>query len=291
MASIRPIKRPLGAPVNAGLGAQTVVHSKSAAKVRESVPGASSSLFVNSVEKAMRVLSAFSEKQVTLTLSQIANLSDLDLSAAQRFTYTLTALGYLEKDGAMRCYRLSPKLLDFGYSYMASSELLSRAAPYLRQLSRETEETTNITVLDHTDIVFTLRFVSRHVLNPHVITGSRLPAYCTAPGLAIMSRLPADQVDSLLEQSSLVAHTSHTVADPEKIRARLEKFRERGYSHTESEYYLGDIATAAAILDARGHPVAAVNVAVSRTRWHGAKDEKRIANLVIAAAEAISGHR
>ena len=88
-----------------------------------------------------------------------------------------------------------------------------------------------------------------------------------------------------------MAHTSHTVADPEKIRARLEKFRERGYSHTESEYYLGDISTAAAILDARGHPVAAVNVAVSRTRWHGAKDEKRIANLVIAAAEAISGHR
>lgn len=265
-----------------------ILRSQSAAKADIEPPGATSTLFVNSVEKAMRVLTAFDDKHSRLSLSQIASLTDLDLSAAQRFTFTLTALRYLVKDPFTKTYSLSTRLLDFAFHYLASNELVSRAAPYLRQLSQETEETANITVLDGTDIVFTLRIVSPHVLNPNVITGSRLPAYCTAPGLAILSRLPEEEVLQILDSSDLIEHTPQTVADREGIMERLEAFRNRGYSHTKGEYYIGDISTAAPIVDASGYPVAAVNVAVSRTRWRGAKDEQRISNLVIAAAGAIS---
>jgi IclR family pca regulon transcriptional regulator len=265
------------------------IPSRSAARPDTDLPGSSSTLFVNSVEKAMRVLTAFDDKHTRLSLSQIASLTDLDLSAAQRFTYTLTTLRYLVKDPFTKTYSLSPRLLDFAFHYLASNEVVRRAAPYVRQLSQETEETANITVLDGTDIVFTLRIVSQHVLNPQVITGSRLPAYCTAPGLAILSRLPGEQVRDILDNSNLVEHTPHTVADRAGIQKRLDAFRKQGYAHTRGEYYIGDISTAAAIVDARGYPIAAVNVAVSRTRWRGAKDEQRVSNLVIAAAGAISG--
>jgi DNA-binding IclR family transcriptional regulator len=251
--------------------------------------GSKSSLFVNSVEKAMRVLAVFDSKRPHLSLSQIASRANLDLSAAQRFTFTLSNLGYLVKDSFTKTYSLSPRMLDFSYYYLVSSELVSRAAPYLRQLSQETEETTNITVLEGTDIIFTLRMVSRHVLNPQVITGTRLPAYCTAPGLAIMAALPEEQAHDILARSELVSYTPNTVAEPEKILQRLRAIREKGYSHTEGEYYLGDISTAAAILDAHGHPIGAVNVAVARSRWHGGADEERISNLVITAAAAITG--
>jgi DNA-binding IclR family transcriptional regulator len=237
----------------------------------------------------MRVLTAFDDRHSRLSLSQIASRTDLDLSAAQRFTFTLTTLRYLEKDPFTKTYSLSPRLLDFAFHYLASNDLLNRATPYLRQLSQETEETCNITVLDGTDIVFALRMVSPHVLTPHVITGSRLPAYCTAPGLAILSRLPEAEVEDILDNSDLVAHTPQTVADRRGIVKRLALFRKQGYSHTEGEYYIGDISTAAAIVDAHGYPIGAVNVAVSRTRWRGAQDERRIADLVIAAAAAISG--
>src|SRR5687768_15927652 len=54
------------------------------------VPASDSPLFVNAVEKAMRVLMAFDGSQRHLSLSQIAALTHLDLSAAQRFTFTLS---------------------------------------------------------------------------------------------------------------------------------------------------------------------------------------------------------
>ncbi len=250
-----------------------------------------SPLYVNSVEKGMRVLMAFDGQQRQLSLSQIAALTGFDLSAAQRFTYTLTVLGYLNKDEESRKYELSPKLLDFAYHYLSSSELVTRATPYLQQLSQETEETTNLTILDGTDVVFVQRIVSRHVLNPTVVTGTRIPAYCTASGLALLSTMSDEEVDVILGASELRQHTPFTVVDPKKIKLRLATFREQGYAHIKEEYFLGDVSTAAAVKDARGRGIGAVNVAVTKARWGADSDESRYANLVMSAARAISVQR
>lgn len=268
------------------------VPSQSAAKTaQDAALPERSSLFVNSVEKAMRVLTAFDGARRHLTLSQIATQTGMDMSTAQRFTYTLASLGYLQKDEPSKTYSLGVKLFDFTYNYVASSDLIYRATPYLQQLSRETEETTNITVLDGPDIVFVLRIVSRHVLNPNVIVGTRLPAYCTSAGLAMMAHMPAERVDGLLNATQLIAHTPNTVADRPAIHARLAQIRNAGYAMTSEEYYLGDISVAAAIVDPDGQPLGSINVAVAKPRWRGTEDEKRVSELVITAAGAISGRR
>lgn len=265
--------------------------SASTRSKRLQLPTSESTLFVNSVEKAMRVLMTFDSSRPRLTLSQIAKATGFDLSAAQRFVFTLVTLGYLCRNDQTKTYELSARLLDFGYHYLASNELVQRATPYLQHLSKETEETTNITVLDGTDIVFVQRMVSRHVLTPGVIVGSRLPAYCVAPGLAILSTLPTEEAKAILLRSDLVQHTAHTVTAPKAILARLAEIRRKGYAHTENEYYLGDISTAVAIIGREGRPIGAINVAVAQQRWSHDADEARISSLLIAAAHAISAQR
>ncbi|PTB17939.1 IclR family transcriptional regulator [Trinickia symbiotica] len=251
----------------------------------------SSPLFVQSVEKAMSVLTAFDGSKRQLSLSEIAALTGFDMSATQRFTYTLAVLGYLRKDPDSRKYELSPKLLDFTYHYLTSNELVSRATPYLQQLGAETEEATNLTVLDDTDIVFVLRIVSRNVFNAHVITGSRLPAYCTAPGLAMLATFSDGEIEDILSRSRLIAYTSSTVYEPQRIKKRIVQIRKQGYAHAEDEYFISDISTAAAIVNAHGRAIGAVNIAVARPRWDATRDEKRFADLVISTASAISSRR
>lgn len=246
-----------------------------------------SSLFVNSVEKAMTVLKAFDASRPTLTLSQIAALAGMDLSSAQRFTYTLTELGYLDKDEESKTYSLSPQVFELTYHYLSSNELVNRAAPYVQQLSVQTGETANITVLHRSDVVFVYRIASQHVFNANIMVGARMPAFCSAPGLAMMAYLPQQESDAILAASDLVKHTPHTTTDPKAIRQRLEAIRHDGYSHTEEEFFLGDISTAAAVRDARGRVIAGVNVAIAKHRWNPA-DERKIADLVISAAAAIS---
>jgi IclR family pca regulon transcriptional regulator len=266
------------------------IRSTSAEKVL-AVQGKDSSLFVNSVDKAMRVLLAFDGTQPHLSLSQIADRTDLDLSSSQRFIHTLTTLGYLIKDPSTKKYELSPKLLDFSYRYLVSSEMVLRATPYIQQLSEETEEATNLTVLDNTDIVYAMRIASRHMLAANVMVGTRIPAYCSAPGLAMLSRMPASQSTSVLLRSNLVPHTVHTVSDLGQIEKRLIDIAKSGFVRTEGEFYLGDISTAAAIVNGAGLPIGAVNVSVSKSRWNRRRDEKRLADLVMSAASAISGQR
>ncbi|MBG7622121.1 helix-turn-helix domain-containing protein [Herbaspirillum sp. AP02] len=262
---------------------------KDTARTGNELTGADSPLYVNSVEKAMKVLMAFDGQQRQLSLTQIAALTGFDLSTTQRFTYTLMTLGYLSKDEAVRKYELAPQVLNFAYHYLSSSDLVLRATPYLQQLSRETEETTNLTILDGSEIVFVQRIVSSNVLNPTVVTGTRLPAFCTASGLAMMAALDPHEVDDILARSDLRMYTPYTVADKDAIKQRLIRFREQGYAHSREEYFLGDISTAAVVMDnRRGRPVGAVNLAIVTARWGGDADERRHADLVMSAARAIA---
>ncbi|WP_255429263.1 IclR family transcriptional regulator [Ramlibacter albus] len=254
-------------------------------------PPEESPLYVQSVEKAMKVLTAFDGSKRHLSLSEIAAITELDNSAAQRFTHTLSALGYLVKDPETRKYELSVRLLDFTYHYLASSELVQRTGPVLQKLARDTEEVCNLTVPDGADIVFVLRYVSRNVMNPNVIVGTRLPSYCTAPGLAILSTWSDEEVDAVLAASRLVKHTPNTITDPRRIKSRLAKIRAAGYAHTQDELYADDISTAAPILDAHGRAIGALNIAVSRARWDEAKDEQRYATVLREAAATVSAPR
>lgn len=248
-----------------------------------------SSLYVNSVDKAFRILSVFQVSRRRLSLSQIATLAELDLSSAQRFTFTLQHLDLLRKDAVTKLYELSPRMLDFAHRYIASNDFVNRATPYAQQLALETEETVNVTTLDGTEVVFLQRFVSRHVLTPEVIVGSRLPAYCTSSGLAMLSALPDEQAREILQASTLERHTQYTVTSLPEIMKRLKAIREVGYAHTENEMFLGDIATAVPIVGPDGQLAGAINVAVAGQRWKGGEDEARFSSLLLSTGRAISG--
>lgn len=50
----------------------------------------------------------------------------------------------LERDTSTRKYRLGPRVLDLGFSVLASLELREIAGPYLRRLTDTTGHTSNL---------------------------------------------------------------------------------------------------------------------------------------------------
>lgn len=247
-----------------------------------------SPLMVNSVEKAFRVLAAFDGSRPSLSLSEIAAATGLDMSAAQRFAYTLTQLGILRKSPHTRRLELTVKALDLGYHYTRSSFLVKQGMPYLMHLSKTTEETVNLTVLDDVEIVFVARFMSRHVLNNDVIIGTRLPAYCTGPGTAILSRMPKNAVHSILDRSDLRPYTPSTVWGRAELLRRIGEARQSGFAMIFEEYFYGDLSIAAPVLDPNGSPIGAINLAVSRSRYSPEQAVKKFSAIVMSAAQSIS---
>lgn len=263
--------------------AQTKDRTNRARSSRQSDP-----LMVASVEKAFRVLNVFGPGRQELSLSQIADLSGLDVSGAQRFTHTLLAIGYLGKNPETRRLSLTPKALDLASNFLGGHRLVISAMPYLMHLSKETEETVNLTLLDNTEIIFVARFMSRHMLNTDVVIGTRMPAYCTAPGIAILSRLPEDEAIAIIDRSKLLAYTEHTTFARAELIEKIRLSARQGYATQFEEFYLGDASIAAAIVDGNGRPEGAVNIAVSRSRYTPEEMTERFSALVVAAARTMS---
>jgi IclR family pca regulon transcriptional regulator len=275
-------------------GSRKAVRAKSPDKARaeqrveKSAEPARSSLFVGSTEKAFQVLHAFDGPRRFMTLADIARAANLDRSATQRLVYTLETLGYLGRIEGTRNYSLTSKVLQFSHSYLKANELIDKASPYLLDMSRNLGETCNLHELDGHEVVFVARFPGRHLIHIDFVIGSRLPAYFTASGIAILSALPEEIRHDLLKRTQLKPLTPYTITDPDELLEQVRVAATRGYSIQVNQSVMGDISVAAPIIDEHGRAVAAVNISVPTTRWTKERAEAELVQHVHVAATSIS---
>lgn len=223
-------------------------------------------LFIGSVAKSFQILELLSTSGRGLTLMELAERSGLGKSAAQRATHTLRALGYLSQHPESRAYSLSYRMLELTHTVLAEDRVRMASLPHLEALSQACGETVNLTRLAGTDVVFIARFPSRHSVSVDLHIGSRLPAYCTAPGRAILSRLPDDEAKRLIAASDRKALTPNTVTDPRRLWSLLLEARKRGFALNNQESQIGDVSIGAPLLDRGGRVVGAINIAAPSPR-------------------------
>ncbi len=236
----------------------------------------------------MAVLNAFAEAKRPLTMAELDRLTGCGRSAIQRIVYTLKSLGYLNQLTQSKQYVLSTRMFEFAHVYSHPGSLFRLAEPILEELNLTSGETVNLTVLDGQEVVYVLRYVTHHVVSVNLQIGSRLPAYCTAPGRAMLAHLPKSEVQMIFDQSILTQRTPHTIIDPAALLAKLEETIENGYAVNDQEAFVGDISVAAPVLSDTGRPVAAVNIAVPYPRWTAEDANEKLAPLILAAASQLS---
>ena len=215
---------------------------------------------VLSLAKGFRILEVFDTDEPELTLSEVAARADLDTGTAFRLIKTLVMLGYLQQgDGAKR-YRLGLKIINLGFTALARRDLHSLARPVLRSMVGPTIEAASIGVLDGPDVIYIDRVqAGLSSLGVNRGIGSRVPAYCSAVGHAILAYLPVEQRLQILNQRERIKLTPYTPVSIAEIESRLAQVRELGYALSEQSLVLGVRALAAPILDREGHPLATLS--------------------------------
>ncbi len=244
--------------------------------------------FVGSIEKAFRVLSAFGAVDRPLGLSELARTSGVERSGTQRILFTLRHLGYVRQDPQTRLYSLGALVLDLGQAYLRANRVRERAQPILEATNQACEETVNLTVLEDTEVVYVLRYPSRHVVSVDLSVGSRLPAFCTAPGRAILAFLSSQAWGDILDRSCLEPRTPFTQTGRGEIESVLRQVKQAGYCVANQEAFVGDISIAAPVFDAAGQVIAAVNIAVPYPRWSLAGVKRELTPVVVECARAVS---
>lgn len=204
--------------------------------------------FVQSLEKGLAVLRAFAKKGPYLTLSEIAQVTDMVPPTATRFIRTLEDLGYLVRDPNTKSYSLSPKILSIGFSFIENLDIRHRVSSHLLEITKQLNVDTACAILDHTEVVYIERFRSNSVVGLHLTVGSRLPAYSSAMGRAILAFMDPQEAAQVIDASDMQPHTPHTITDKDRLLERLALIRERGFAINKQELVMGMAAIAAPVM-------------------------------------------
>lgn len=247
-------------------------------------------LFVQSLQKGLALLEAFSRQPGELSLNELAALSGIDRSSAQRMAHTLLKLGYLERGMNGRGYTPGRRILDRGFDFLRSRPLVERASPVINELQRNTGERVDLSLFDGTTIVYALRRQSKRETFFATLVGRRLPSSNTSGGRACMAQLPREEAAQLLARSEIRPVTPKTILDPDVIMARIDLARREGFSVAQEEMLIGEVVVGAAIVDHAGRPVGAVHISGSLSEWPVPRFTTRFAPLAVEAARALGGY-
>lgn len=214
--------------------------------------------FLQSLDKGLRVIRAFSSEHPAMTLSDVARATGLTRATARRILHTLVALGYAQPTG--RLTSLTPKVLDLGYSYLSSLDLMDLAQPEVEALVERTGESSSAAVLDDLEIVYVLRVPTRRIMAISLGLGTRLPATSTSMGRMLLSTLEPDELTDVLARSPLESLTERTITDRSRLREELDRVREQGWALVDQELEMGVRSVAVALHDSSAKAIAALNV-------------------------------
>jgi IclR family pca regulon transcriptional regulator len=248
----------------------------------------SSRQFIKALYRGLSIVSCLGESSGSFTLTELSRQLNLSKSTIQRLTYTLQRSGYLDRDRATKKYCLGPKVRSLGFWVMRNLDLRKIAFPYLENTSREVGETVNLAILDGAEIVYVVRIKTQQILNINLHVGSRLPAYCTSMGKAILAFLSENEVEEIIRKGKLLPLTPYTILRKDDLRRELRKVRLRGFATNNEELSIGLRSVAAPVRDFTGKVIAAVNIAVPSIRVSISRLEKVFAKKAVEAADGIS---
>ena len=243
--------------------------------------------FLKTLERGLRVLSAFTPIKPALPLTEIAEVLGDDPSTAYRFVYTLEALGYIGRDPLTRLYRVTPKIFALTISLVGPRNLKKVCLPYLERLRDRTGETAVLSVRDGSEVVIIEVVETHQTLAPRGWLGGRVPTYCSAMGKAILAYLPEKEQAEVVNGLLFAPHTPKTISSRLELMDEIGRTRRRGWSLNDEEYNLGVVSVGAPILS-NGRVIAAICVDVPTARITGPRDIELLAKEVVGVTKEIS---
>ena len=140
-----------------------------------------------------------------MTISQTAELADLDRATARHCLLTLTHESYAHSDG--KYFRLTDKAVRLGNEVLMALPLGQIVQPWLDRLATQINQSCSVAVLDGHDIIYIARAAQQKVMSITLTPGSRLPAYWTSMGRVLLATLPSAQRTDLLYSCDLTPRT------------------------------------------------------------------------------------
>ncbi|MDA7496386.1 helix-turn-helix domain-containing protein [Akkermansiaceae bacterium] len=225
--------------------------------------------FMTSLARGLEVMGTLSQSDSELKMPEISKQTNLSRAVVRRCLYTLQELGYVESKPLG--FRLLPKVLSLGQSYYGAKALPQIAQPFLEQVHLETGESCSLAILDGSEVIYIARSTSRRIMNVSLNIGSRLPAFCTSLGRALLAHLSPKELQNHLSKEKYRPLTANTITTISELTKAINQVAKDGYALVDQELEVGLRSLSVPVINQQGSVIAAMNVGVSASRISNAR--------------------
>ena len=226
---------------------------------------------LRTLERGLDVLDLFCHGATKLSLTEIAARINLTPSTTSRVLSTLSNRGYLSRDTETKKYVIGSQALRLTSSSFRTFDLRPIAAPILKKLADQYNESISLYIILDNHRVCIERIETTHALRHVVNIGDRLPLARGAGGKALLAWLPPEERKTVLPPGEFISNSE------------LAKIKKQGYALSMGERDQGVGAIAAPVFDAEGRLVCSLSLAAPLTRLDRESFEKIAPDLVSAA--------
>jgi DNA-binding IclR family transcriptional regulator len=240
---------------------------------------------MSSLENAIAILGLLRPERASLRVGDVCRELSMPKSSVSRLLGRMHAAGLVERDGPRPGYLIGPRVLELAQLYMARHSLTALMEAALDRLIATFGFTGYLSALSDAEIVLLRVRQGSYPLRYVRETGSRLPAARTAMGLALLARLPDEEIGKRLDRD---AANGHPATDLAGLSAKLSTARRRGIVVAPSVLMSGISTISAAVLDKAAGSLVAIGLAYPMK----AVDRplrKRMEDAVLELARAVGG--
>ncbi|WP_348936462.1 IclR family transcriptional regulator [Bacillus sp. BS1807G30] len=215
---------------------------------------------LRTVQRALDILSCFSEERQELTLTDISKEMNLAMSTTTRLLKALEMNHFVEKNQETMKYRLGQRLYLLGYIAGKSIKLRELAKPLMYTLRDETKETVNLYVLDHKSRVCIEQAEGLQSIRHLVKIGEKLPLYAGAGGKVLLAFQSEE-----FQQQVFASEADHMTM--EEWRKECRHILETHTACSIDEREVGSAAVAAPIFNIHGEVQACLSISGPTQRF------------------------
>lgn len=232
---------------------------------------------IRAIDRAIRILKAFRQEKLELTLTEIALEVDLARSTTSRILATLESHDFLARDEDSQKYYLGSEMARLGALCYANLDFRKIALPFMIELRDLYNESISLYVVEGDQRVCVERVESTHPLRRVVNIGDRLSLTRGASGRLLLAYMDKKHIEKIVNN------------DPVITIEALEKARKSEYTISRGEREAGVTSIATPIFNAQKRVVAALTISGPSDRLaeedipERVKTLQRYAKLISAA--------
>lgn len=211
---------------------------------------------MQAIDRVMQLTKILASESAStgISISELANQSDLALSTLHRFLKSMVEQGLAEQVADTKLYRLGPVWMEYGLRAYDTMDYVSTIRPELDRLSQEVEESIYLSKCTGIEAIIIERIDNENnQIRMYDKLGLRIPMTIGAANKIMLASMPAAESDKIIQE--LVP-----VEEQKAFKEMLAMLKQQGYAISHGERTEGTSSIGVAVCNVAGEIVGAISI-------------------------------